>query len=146
MEKGRNSYYGLAVSHYNQALSTVSYAKEYDDYNSVASLCAQSCEKLFKAYLEINYFGSDLSLMKTHNLRRLAVEVKNIDSTFNLSIKDYKWVGDFYFDARYPGNDFVVVSEADSEECLRLTKELKDWIDSSDFAKEESELEGLKEL
>lgn len=146
MEKGRNSYYGLAKSNYMQALNTVSYAKEYNDYNAIASLCAQSCEKFLKAYLEIHSYGTVMGYMRSHNLRVLINEALKIDPSIPLDVKDYKWVGDFYFDARYPGDDFVEVSEKDAEECLRLTKELMDWIDSVDNEKDFSDLEKLDEF
>lgn len=43
----------------------------------------------------------------------------------NVSSKDCKWLGDFYFDARYPGDNFVTVNEEDAQECLRIVELLE---------------------
>lgn len=36
-----------------------------------------------------------------------------------------KWLGDFYFDARYPGDNFVEVNKEDALECIRITEDLQ---------------------
>lgn len=45
-----------------------------------------------------------------------------------LNSRDCEWLGGFYFNARYPGDDFVTVSEADAQECLRITEQIRETI------------------
>jgi HEPN domain-containing protein len=67
--------------------------------------------------------------MKSHNLRALLEKIKGRFADCPLDSKDYKWLGDFYFDARYPGDNFVAVGEERGLECIRLLEELLKWID-----------------
>lgn len=39
-----------------------------------------------------------------------------------IRVQDAAWLGDYYFDTRYPGDDFVVVSEYDARMLLETTK------------------------
>jgi HEPN domain-containing protein len=68
--------------------------------------------------------------LKSHNLRALLEKIKGRFTDCPLDSKDYKWLGDFYYDARYPGDNFVVVGEESGLECIRLLEELIRWIDS----------------
>ena len=43
----------------------------------------------------------------------------------SVSSKDCKWLGDFYFDARYPGDNFVVVSREDALECFSIVEAIQ---------------------
>ena len=66
--------------------------------------------------------------MRTHNLRTLVNRIKDVIPGINLSSKDCKWLGDYYFEARYPGDNFVRVNEEDARECLRITEEIRDVV------------------
>lgn len=132
MEKGLNSYYGMGYNDYLYAKYGLEAAKEIGNYNGVASLASQAAEKLLKAVIE-HYFADDedcIRLLKSHNLRLLIEKIKSRFRDCPLDSKDYKWLGDFYYDARYPGDNFVAVSEESGLECIRLLEELIDWIDS----------------
>lgn len=134
MEKGLNSYYGMGYNDYLYAQHSMNIAKEIGNYNGVASMASQSAEKLLKAVIE-TYFTDDedcIRLMKSHNLRTLIEKIKARFTSCPLDSKDYKWLGDFYYDARYPGDNFIVVSEESGEECIRLLEKLLLWIDSLD--------------
>ncbi len=62
-----------------------------------------------------------MTLLHSHNLRAI---YNKIVTQFNMTVtsKDCKWLGDFYFDARYPGDNFVEVSRQDALECLDITE------------------------
>lgn len=132
MEKGLNSYYGMGYNDYLYAKHTIDAAKVIGNYNGVASMASQSAEKLLKAVIE-HYFIDDedsIRLMKSHNLRSLVEKIKTRFPNCPLDSKDYKWLGDFYYDARYPGDNFITVGEESGRECIRLLEELLQWIDS----------------
>jgi HEPN domain-containing protein len=94
----------------------------------------QSAEKLLKAVIECFFVDDEdcIWLMKSHNLRALLEKIKSRFKDCPLDSKDYKWLGDFYYDVRYPGDNFVVVGEESGLECIRLLEELIQWIDSLD--------------
>jgi HEPN domain-containing protein len=129
MEKGINSYYSLAADDLLYSKSLLTSMKDFNKFNGVASLCAQSAEKFMKAFIEDSINSSNIRLLKSHNLKRLLKEIKRIEPECNLSEKDYKWLGDFYFEARYPGDDFTIVSYNEAVDCIKLAEELKLWID-----------------
>ena len=50
------------------------------------------------------------------------------------------YLTDFYYDARYPGDNFILVNESDAKECLRIVEALE--IDVREIiAKEEQQRE-----
>ncbi|MFA9463386.1 MAG: HEPN domain-containing protein [Velocimicrobium sp.] len=126
MEKKLNTYFGRGHSDYLYAKAGMEVGRNFGDYNGVASMCAQSAEKYLKAVLEQCVIEDDvMALLHSHNLRAILNRIKEGYANFNASSKDVKWLGDFYFDARYPGDNFVVVSEEDALECLRIVEELE---------------------
>lgn len=120
-----NTYFGMANNDYLFAKAGMQTGDKLGNYNVVASLCSQACGKYMKAVLELCFSDREelLKLLHSHNLRSL---YNVIITKYELSIssKDCKWVGDFYFDARYPGDDFICVNNDDAEECLRITEQL----------------------
>lgn len=121
-----NSYYSRAVSDLLYAEAGMEIGKKVNDFNNVAALCAQSAEKFLKSIIESGFSSDDdcIRLLKTHNLRSLYNKIR---TKFELTVssKDCKWLGDFYFDARYPGDNFVVVNEDDASECLNIVKDVQ---------------------
>ena len=125
MEKKINSYYGMAYNDYCYAKAGMQVGEQLGNYNGVAALCAQSAEKYLKAVLEITFSEDALGLMHSHNLRAITNKLKEAYPELELSTKDMKWLGDFYFDARYPGDNFVEVNKEDALECIRITEDLQ---------------------
>lgn len=124
METKINSYYGMAYNDYCYAKAGMQVGEQLGNYNGVAALCAQSAEKYLKAVLEITFSEEALGLLHSHNLRAITNKLKEVYPDLPLSTKDMKWLGDFYFDARYPGDNFIEVNKDDALECLRLTEDL----------------------
>lgn len=125
MEAKINSYYGMAYNDYCYAKAGMQVGEQLGNYNGVAALCAQSAEKYLKALLEVTFADEALNLLHSHNLRAITNKLKEVYPDLTLSTKDMKWLGDFYFDARYPGDNFIEVNKEDALECLRLTEELQ---------------------
>lgn len=125
-----NSYYGMAENDYLYAKAGMDICRSLGNYNSVASGCAQSAEKYLKALAELCLINEPdaVSIMRTHNLRTLVNRIKEAIPGITLSSKDCKWLGDYYFEARYPGDNFVQVNEEDALECLRITEDIRDTV------------------
>lgn len=124
MEK-LNSYFGMGINDYMYAKAGVSVGDELGNYNGVASMASQSAEKLLKAVIE-QCFDDDesIAILHSHNLRALLNRIKEKYPNIELDTKECKWLGDFYFDARYPGDNFVTVNKEDAVECIKINEQI----------------------
>lgn len=125
-----NTYFGMANNDYLFAKAGMQTGDELGNYNIVASLCSQACEKFMKAVLELCFSDSEdlLQLLHSHNLRAL---YNVIITKYKLSVssKDCKCVGDFYFDARYPSIDYLAATKNDALEWYETTKSVVQAVD-----------------
>lgn len=119
-----NSFLGRGINDYLYAKSSVS-EQGKPEYNWPAVICSQGVEKILKAVIETEFAedGACIPLMRTHNLRTIVVKIKEKYPDCAISAKDCKWLGDFYYDARYPGDDFITVSYEDATEAIRIAEE-----------------------
>lgn len=118
-----NTYLGRGINDYLYAKKSITSQSCYD-YNWPAVICAQSVEKILKAVIESKFADQPdcISVMRTHNLRTIVNRILTRYPESNISSRDCKWLGDFYFDARYPGDDFVEVTKEDAEEALEIVE------------------------
>lgn len=142
-----NSYLGMAKSDYLFAKSSLDVGEMIGNYNQVVAILAQAGEKYLKAVIELCFIGDDdaMVLLHSHNLRAL---YNKVITKFELKVssRDCKWLGDFYFDARYPGDNFVVVNRKDADECLKIVKQLEIDITKIIFAERKKRQERAKAL
>ncbi|MFI3238308.1 MAG: HEPN domain-containing protein [Lachnospiraceae bacterium] len=126
MGKTLNSYYGMAENDYLYAKAGLTVCEKLGNYNAVASGCAQAAEKYLKALAErcLIEDSQAVAILRTHNLRTLVAAIKKELTYIDLNSKDCKWLGDYYYEARYPGDNFVLVSKEDAEECIRITEKI----------------------
>ena len=121
-----NSYFAIAENDYLYAKNGLEFCKGQGNYNPVVAGCAQAGEKYLKAVLE-HYFTEDEDaekLMSSHNLRSILNKLKEV-CEIAVESKDCKWLGDFYFDTRYPGDNFTITKEEDATRLLMEVKEQK---------------------
>lgn len=125
-----NSYYGMAENDYLYAKAGMDICRQLGNFNAIASGCSQAAEKYLKALAERCLVDDPegISVLKTHNLRTIVNKIKQEIPSIELNSKDCKWLGDYYFDARYPGDNFVAVNEEDALECLRITEEIREIV------------------
>lgn len=142
-----NSYLGMAKSDYSFAKSSLDVGEMVGNYNQVVAILAQAGEKYLKAVIELCFIGDDdaMVLLHSHNLRAL---YNKVITKFELKVssKDCKWLGDFYFDARYPGDNFVVANRKDADECLKIVKQLEIDITKIIFAERKKRQERAEAL
>lgn len=114
----------MADNDYAYAKWGIELGNKIGNFNGTAASAAQSAEKYLKAILEQCFTDDDIMpLLHSHNLRTLYNKIIT-RYPLNVSSKDCKWLGDFYFDARYPGDNFVAVNKDDADECLRILEVL----------------------
>lgn len=131
-----NSYFGMAENDMQYARACLSIGKSIGNFNVVASLCAQAGEKYLKAIIEYDFLEDPdvLNLMHSHNLRALYNRVIK-KHKMSVDSRSCKWLGDFYYDARYPGDNFVEVNEQDANECLSIVAQIKTDVEKILFEK-----------
>jgi HEPN domain-containing protein len=55
--------------------------------------------------------AKDESEMRSHKLQRINDRIESKDIKLELSREDLLYLSDFYIDARYPGDDFIEVTD-----------------------------------
>lgn len=119
----KNDYYEIAYNNllYLQATLHLPF------YNDIAVLAQQIAEKMLKSVAErVNI--ENLQMMRSHNLRALYDSVRMqypepvIDRGALSMLKDY------YFDAKYPGENFVTVTKEECAECLNVMYDVIDYV------------------
>lgn len=136
-----NSYEALASDDLLYAKSLYASMEKCKKFNGVAALCQQSAEKYLKAIM-VNYMVEDeipKSLLTSHNLRTILNYINKKYANENVNSKDIKWLGDFYFDVRYPGDNYIQISKEDAVECIRISEVVENWYNK--IEKEESSKE-----
>jgi HEPN domain-containing protein len=96
----------------------------YNLYNQAGIHVQQACEKQLKFWLE-EHNKLDIALSRTHNLRRLLREVGGYENTL---LKDAAVVENYYFDTRYPGRDYMEITEEDVEAALTFYDNLTEFL------------------
>lgn len=109
-----NNYYSIAMNDYLY----LSYTIELPFYNNIAIACQQIAEKLLKSVGELCAINNDV--MNSHNLRRLNTDILHTGVDLQLDNRALSMLKDYYFEARYPGDEFVVVSKEECAECVDI--------------------------
>lgn len=90
-------------------------------YNQLAVQCQQVAEKFLKGYLDRIFVDEDVSdLLRKHNMKKIASRLNERNPGLNLDTIGLAYLTDFYYDARYPGDDFYTVTKDDFEKCLSI--------------------------
>ena len=88
-------------------------------YNQIAVNAQQVVEGLLKSTAERTCIGIE-KLMLSHNLRALYDEIHKVEPSFKLDRGQLSMLKDYYFDAKYPGDNFVIVSQDDCDAALTV--------------------------
>lgn len=110
-----NDYYVIACNDllYLQVTLNTSF------YNQITVNAQQIAEKMLKSLAERVCVNID-KLMQTHNLRAIYMEIHKVLPSFCLDKGSLSMLKDFYFDAKYPGDNYVDVDGNTCQECLHI--------------------------
>lgn len=125
MKSLENNYYDIAIN--NLRYTEDSFNLGY--YNPISSQLMHVSELALKSVLEMVDTNVE-SLLKSHNLKAIYYRIHSIDETFTLNVKDLSYLTDFYFDARYPGDNFLSVTEEQCLECAKITYDVLDCVNA----------------
>jgi HEPN domain-containing protein len=129
LEMIQNDYYHIACND----LEYLDAVKYLPFYNQHCIACQQICEKLLKHIIMISYAGDDKErYLKSHSLRTLYRAIHSSITEFILPEEELAILTDYYFDAKYPGNDFFTANEEEFIKCyatvLKVMKAVDDLI------------------
>ena len=111
----KNDYYSLALND----LKYLQCALNTNLYNNIAVSAQQVAEKLLKSIFEVTGVVNVEATLGSHNLKVIFSRIP-VDEGLVLDITELAYLKDYYFEARYPGDDFVEVTKEDCDKCLRI--------------------------
>lgn len=118
------SYYDIAMNDFKYLQFAIE-MKDKDFYNRNAILCEQVVEKLLKHIVQNFCFKEDYTgLLKGHNLVKLYKAIVDEEIEIKISKNMLRTLKDYYFDANYPGDNFILVDEDELNEAYEFTKEV----------------------
>lgn len=101
----KNDYYSIACNDYRYLLRTL----DSDFYNNMAVACQQICEKALKSVL-VCVNPDAKTIINSHNLKQIYCAIDE-NELISLDIAKLSLLKDYYFEARYPGDNFTNVSK-----------------------------------
>ena len=105
-------------------------------YNQLAVQCQQVAEKFLKGYLDTLLLEKDVTdLLRKNNMKKIAARLNELKPDLKLDTVGLAYLTDFYFDARYPGDDFYTVSKEEFEKCLAIMYDTVNKLKSTDLEK-----------
>lgn len=122
-----NSYYQLARNDYLFLQS----AKDSKLYNNIAIQSQQTVEKYLKHLVYTFCIDNKESLraLKSHSLVKLNSILLESGIDLGLSKGDLAILKDYYYDAKYPGDNFIVVTKEDADHALYVVEEVKERVE-----------------
>lgn len=115
----KNTYLSIAENDLAYLESVLAVGSNF--YNQLAVQCQQVAEKYLKGYLDKLFVNEDVSdLLRKHNMKKIAAKLNEMNPKLCLDTIGLAFLTDFYFDARYPGDDFYTVTKAEFEKCLEI--------------------------
>lgn len=127
-----NSYYDIACNDFLYLCDAVSPIY----FNPVIAQVQQVAEKMLKSVADLVCVDIE-KLMASHNLRALYDAVHAVDADFLLDRRGLSLLKDYYYDARYPGDNFVTVTREELLEALYImadtVREVERWRKSHDL-------------
>lgn len=131
----RNDYYDIAYHN----LLYLEHALSTSFYNDIAIDAQQVTEKMLKSVLEQVSDSDDLDkLLHSHNLRAIYDKIHREYSDFHVDRGDLSILKDYYFDAKYPGDNFITVTAEECTECISI---MYDVIEATNKFREENGLD-----
>lgn len=124
---------GTKINYLKTAENDYQYFKfdyEHNHFGNPFCYCAQNiCERYLKFVVD-EYCDNEkaITVLKTHNLRKLISFIKQELPDFKCDWKSVMQADGFYFNARYPGEDYLEVTAEDCEECWEAVTSVRESV------------------
>lgn len=115
------TYYDIALNEYKYLSYHLGISSEMN--NPTAALCQQVTEKMLKHVLaELDNTAQELRI---HNLKKINAAIKRYNLDLKINDFELAYLTDFNYDARYPGDDYIDVSDEDLQKCIDIMEAIK---------------------
>ena len=95
-------------------------------YNQTTVQCQQAGEKFLKYIVENYCFDAEkevvVECLKTHNIRKLIRFIEEQLPDFSIDSRQASLLQGYYFETRYPGDNFFTATKEDVEICYEAVK------------------------
>lgn len=120
------TYYDIALNEYQYLQHNLGISTNRNNPN--AAFCQQISEKMLKHILsDIDPSAQELRI---HNLKKINASLKRNNVNLQCNDLELAYLTDFYFDARYPGDDYIDVSDEDLQKCVDIMEDIKYKVES----------------
>ena len=125
------TYYDTAYNDFKYLQSTKSVIPTIGSYNPIAVTAQNIAERFLKHVIQIYLLDRDYtSVLRSHKLITLYQAIHEVYPDFQLDKNMLRVLTDYYFDAQYPGADYITVSQQEALEAVEIVEAVKDTVDS----------------
>lgn len=121
----RNNYYSIAEDDLKY-IEEIALASSY--YNQTTVQCQQAGEKFLKYIVETYCANGSkeeiVECLKTHNIRKLIRFIQEEIPSFQIDGRKASMLQGYYFETRYPGDNFFTATREDTEICYDALQEI----------------------
>lgn len=123
----KGTYYSIAFDDFQYLFDQ----KDSKYVNHIAPLCQQCAEKYLKSIIvDSGVPLEDKELLKSHSLVKLASYIEKNIIPLQIDRRELRLLTDFYYDTRYPGDNFYIIDEIELKSGLELLYIIKDIADN----------------
>lgn len=119
----KNNYYSIAENDLKY-IEEVALNSCY--YNQTTVQCQQAGEKFLKYIVETYCINADkenvIDCLKTHNIRKLIRFIQEQIPSFTIDSKQATLLQGYYFETRYPGDNFFTATKEDVDTCYEALR------------------------
>lgn len=130
MDEINNNYYDIACSEYKFLEHNINRGF----YNQTLPMIQQVAEKMLKSVI-INLFLLDNDkILREHRLDKIYGHIRksnnSICNKYTLNTGDLCLLSSYYFDCRYPGDNFIVATKEQESESMEILKDVITYVNN----------------
>lgn len=123
------TYQEIAENDLLWAKASLPIGDKLGEYNVVVLQAEESVEKFMKGFITdyMNEGGKYDKELASHNLRKMALLINEFVGEKILDTRECKYLGDWYFDARYPGDNYTEIRDREEAEySIQIAERIRD--------------------
>lgn len=129
--KNMDSYYEAAQNDYLYLEGVKNILNDLHSYNPVAVTAQNIAERYLKHIIQNYMLDRDYThTLRSHKLMTLYQAIHSKYDHFILDENMLRILTDYYFDARYPGADYIIVSREDAIQAISGVESIKCAVDA----------------
>lgn len=124
LQMNTNSYLTIANNEYKYLIKHI----DYEYLNPSAAQAQQVVEKYLKYLVEtfcLENTVSAMNVLKSHNLSTIYTVLNECGIDLDLDRGSLALLKGYYFETRYPGEDYYIVTKDSFDESLEFVKEVR---------------------